>query len=315
MIPITVRPFTAVNIILSVIGAPLSALPFIVSFRKKIVPNMLYSIYLCIINTLGCIYVLLYQAMINKDNGISPGLGCTLNQIIAYIICVSNISAFTMIAIDRFLVVVKQKILSRGLVLSILGGIFCLSIVLACVPVMVDKSMIIPEASLLQCTPAFWWRGNAGVTVSFVMDMTVIVLSVNTLIGCYFTVWTKYSKIVKQVSLKSKTQQDKEKSLLYSSIITCFTFIVLWTPFLLKIFYEFIGGVDAPDWVDFISFFFVVTSLPATSLCSIFLDYRFYNLYCELFNIRTTERSSNSVSHSNSQHVSARRDSTHRDYS
>ncbi|KAJ3271943.1 hypothetical protein HDV01_006077 [Terramyces sp. JEL0728] len=268
-----VGPFTITLIVLSAIGIPFSALPIIVTFKKSVVPNMLFPIYLSIVNTSGCLVVMAIESMVNKENGFAMGkIACIICQMFAFIICISNAYTFALIAVERYLTVVKQITLSRKSILKIILGIFVGSTCLAALPSLCTPGVVLPEESQIQCTPAFWLKSPCA-TFIFTLIMILQTVSITVLVYCYYQIWNKINQAIKMVSAQHAGMQMREKSVVKSSYITL-------------ILYEYTTGEDVSPVFDFITFVCVVICFPATSLVTIFLDFRFYSLFCEHFGIK-----------------------------
>ncbi|KAJ3318565.1 hypothetical protein HDV06_002998 [Boothiomyces sp. JEL0866] len=281
-------------LILGVCGFPLSFMPLVVIMGKKITSNMLYPIYLSITNILGCVTLAFYNAVDANARKWALGLsGCQGYQALAYFICIANLMTFAMIAVDRYYGVLHSRVFSSRQVLVILAFITVFGFLFAVVPPIVVPDSIGLQSSQVYCVIAYWAKNNLMVQFMFWYTLVVVSVALFILVFCYYRIWRKFKEVVNQVSGGIKSQK-KEKSIIISSVVTCLAFVVLYTPYLTKVFdintqilYEYLTGTQIEPHYDFICTFLVACSFPTSAALTLRLDYRFYGHFCEMFGIST----------------------------
>lgn len=226
---------TSILLVLSVCGFPISIMPLVVIFGRKISSNMLYPIFLSITNIFGCIVILVYNSIDTNAKKWALGIvGCQAYQGLAYFICITNLLIFAMIAIDRYFGVLHSKVFTTRQVLGIISAITVWGLLFSALPPIIAPDSVGLQSSKVYCVTAYWSRSNQMVQFLFWYTLVIILIGLAILLFCYYSIWKKYQKVVDQITGATKSQK-KEKGIVVGSIINSCSFLLLYTPYLTKV--------------------------------------------------------------------------------
>ncbi|KAJ3346174.1 hypothetical protein HDU91_007123 [Kappamyces sp. JEL0680] len=239
-------------------------------------PSTLLVLSLCFADLLYCFSSVIVTAVNISAGGWALGdAGCIISNILVILSCYCSVLSLLSITLERYLSVIRQTILSRRTAIIWIASLWIVSTIIAFLPFMTGNLSdgIALQSAMLIC--ATTWSSRSGPVVFEILLAIVVLLScVLFMTFAYYCIVAQYIKTVRKLdkqsnsdifnpSLSSSVFSTKsgglsgsiqlradEKKLMIKAIVISGSFTIMWTPYMLLIFYCLISGKDVSPLVD-----------------------------------------------------------------
>jgi hypothetical protein len=257
--------------------------------RLKNSANMLLTLCLSAADLYFITSVLVFGFINIPGGGWSSGrIGCIIDAFIVCSSCFCSILTLLFVTLERYLQVVHSQELSKSRAWKAIIGLWTLSFILGGLPLITNTFGVTYglQSSNLLCVFS-WWDVSPAQIVMHVTSFSAIGGCLTVMIFCYTNIFLKFRQTVRSVgsATKSDTQvsgtkekegliSKKEMQLLIKSVVLTFTYVLGWSPYMIKIIVEIATQRRVPSEWEFFCQMCVLTNSTMNSFLMMLLDAR-----------------------------------------
>jgi hypothetical protein len=306
----------SVMVVVHCIGCVIGFFPavavLVAHFRQNNSANILLNLCLCTAD----LYLLTSMAIFDFINIAGGGwatgkIGCVINGFILCTCCFCSILTLLTATVERYLQVVHSSAMSKPRAWLAVISLWMLSFILGGLPFIINTFGITYalQSSNLLCVFSWWDRSLAQILINVTAFCTII-SCLSAMIFCYASIFMTFRKAARSVGVKSfisqsmmssantkkslvnsvqsNTEKDsalmaKEVRLLIKAVVLTLSFVIGWTPYMIKIIVEIAMEKQAPSEWEFLCQMCVLTNSIMNSLLMILLDARVKQNVLSLF--------------------------------
>jgi hypothetical protein len=279
-------------------GAAMTVL--LAHITQKVSANLLLTLSLCVADLYFISSVLIFGFINISQGGWATGqVGCAIDAFIVLSSCFCSIWTLMTATLERYFQVVRSKDLTKSRAWLSVIGLWLISFVIGGLPLITNtyQSTYGLQSTNLLCNFS-WWNNSPAQYVMHFFSFGAIFGCLAVIIFCYAGIFLKFRKTVRSVQAKelitqsfmtataktvgsesTKSEKEsifspKEVRLLIKSVVLTCTYVIGWTPYLIKIIVEIATEKRVPSEWEFFCQMCVLTNSTMNSFLMIFLDAR-----------------------------------------
>jgi hypothetical protein len=267
---------------------------------QKVSANLLLTLSLCVADLYFISSVLIFGFINISNGGWATGqLGCAIDAFIVLSSCFCSILTLWTATLERYFQVVHSKDLTKRRAWVSVLGLWLVSFIIGGLPLITNTSQTTYglQSTNLLCNFA-WWNNSLAQIVMHILSFVTLFGCLSAICFCYIGIFLKFRATMRHVQAKELITQSfmiktaksessqatksdresifspKEVRLLIKSIVLTCTYIIGWTPYMIKIIVEIATEKQVPSEWEFFCQMCVLTNSTMNSFLMIFLDAR-----------------------------------------
>ncbi|KAJ3306898.1 hypothetical protein HDV03_003935 [Kappamyces sp. JEL0829] len=321
-IPDVIIPYTTaqlgaevVHTVVSMVGLVCESLVIYASLQNRNFQSSgtVLVLSLCVADLLFSLLIVVYGVIDIREGGWSMGpTGCLVNAFLVLVTCAVSLLSLFAIALERYLIIINQRIVTAREQLLCVAGIWLGSIAICLIPIATQThyQVFSLETSLMLCAVA-WFDTHPIPLLCSGLTMTIISSSVFGMSYCYTSILYRYwtnnrrKETASQLQMQSAAKTEdmsrqgffyylgitnvslQERKLFLKTTSMSGVFILCWLPYTAKVIYELAS--QTPSSSEWTAFFNIMASSNPTfnALLLIVFDPRVKSTLMELFGIES----------------------------
>jgi hypothetical protein len=209
---------------------------------------------LAIIDTVLCFCVAIISIGDSVTGGFPWGLnGCLVVFIVVYFCCFVSINTLTIIALERFLSVVKGIILSETTINYLILTVWLSGIATVSIPFIANTYLytIVLENSATNCIARWTAEGTPSLLLNYITVLVYVFGYIFMIFG-YYQIYRKFTKARNPKKLNNPKYlarfDEQQRKVVTMCVMLSGSFIVHWSPYCAKVLYEVITRKETNEY-------------------------------------------------------------------
>jgi hypothetical protein len=259
---------------IGIVGVTSNVLVFVSTDINDFTCSMILLYSLFIANTIICGYGLIF-GLVNAIQrywffGVS---GCIIASWISTFVCCVSIFLLSAMAIEKLITIKYQKTLSKSQVYYWIGAVVILALTISMMPYYTFTSdfTIALHPAKLNCNFTMW-SFNIVTTVLILVFCGIISIAMAAMVYSYYQISTFFKSVLSKQMRAAIA--DKEHEIVVKNVLISGSFIVFWSPYIIKVVYEVIAKIPVPAEIDATCVFLALLNSALNPVIVYFTDAR-----------------------------------------